>query len=188
MDWISILLLAVGLAMDAFAVSISSSITLKKITFRGALKIASYFGLFQALMPLVGWMAVIGFRSLIQNLDHWIAFGLLAAIGGKMIWESVKMEEETPKSDPLNTVVLLGLAIATSIDALAAGVSFGVLKLNILLVVSVIGVITFVLSFIGTEIGNRLGRHFGSRVELVGGLILIGIGTKILIQHLVEKI
>lgn len=191
MDLISTVVLAFGLAMDAFAVSICTSITLTEIKFRYALKIAFFFGMFQAIMPLIGWLAGISFRHLIGQIDHWIAFGLLSVIGGKMIVESFKIKKsqcEIRESDPLNLYLLLGLSIATSIDALAAGVSFGVLKLNILLVITIIGSITFVLSFLGTRIGKRLGCHFSSRVEMVGGIILIGIGIKILAEHLVNHI
>jgi putative Mn2+ efflux pump MntP len=191
MDLISTVVLAFGLAMDAFAVSICTSITLTEIKFRYALKIALFFGLFQAIMPLIGWLAGISFRRLIGQIDHWIAFGLLGVIGGKMIVESFKIKKnqcEIRGSDPLNLYLLLGLSIATSIDALAAGVSFGVLKLNIWLVITIIGSITFVLSFLGTRIGKRLGCHFSSRVEMVGGIILIGIGIKILAEHLANHI
>lgn len=191
MDLISTVVLAFGLAMDAFAVSICTSITLTEIKFKYALKIAIFFGMFQAVMPLIGWLAGISFRHLIGQVDHWIAIGLLGVIGGKMIVESFKIKKsqcEIRESDPLNLYLLLGLSIATSIDALAAGVSFGVLKLNIWLVITIIGSITFVLSFLGTRIGKRLGCHFSSRVEMVGGIILIGIGIKILAEHLVNHI
>jgi putative Mn2+ efflux pump MntP len=187
MDLISTVVLACGLAMDAFAVSISSSITLKEIKWKHALKFGLFFGVFQAGMPLLGWLAGIGFRELIQGIDHWIAFGLLASIGGKMIWESFK-DCDTPGNNPLKLHVLLSLSVATSIDALAAGVSFAVLKLNIVLVITVIGAITFVLSTIGARIGYRLGCHFRERVELIGGIILVGIGIKIVIEHIVYKI
>jgi putative Mn2+ efflux pump MntP len=187
MDLISTVGLACGLAMDAFAVSISSSITLKEIKWKHALKFGLFFGVFQAGMPLVGWLAGIGSRELIQGIDHWIAFGLLASIGGKMIWKSFK-DCDTPGNNPLKLHVLLSLSVATSIDALAAGVSFGLLKLNIIMVITVIGAITFALSTIGARIGYRLGCHFRERVELIGGIILIGIGIKIVIEHLVYKI
>lgn len=174
--------------MDALAVSISGSIALKEIRIRHALKIAAFFGLFQAIMPLTGWLAGLTFRKLIQDLDHWIAFGLLLFIGAKMIYESMKDDCESKTVNPLNTFVLLGLSVATSIDALAAGVGFALLRLNILIIVSIIGGITFILSFLGARLGRRLGCHFGARVERLGGLILIAIGIKILIHHLMEKI
>ncbi|UCH95946.1 MAG: manganese efflux pump [Candidatus Aminicenantes bacterium] len=188
MDLISTVVLAVGLSMDAFAVSISSSFTLKEIKWKHALKFGLFFGVFQAIMPLFGWLAGIGFRDLIQEIDHWIAFGLLALIGGKMILGSFKKDCNPAENDPLKLHVLLGLSVATSIDALAAGVSFGLLKLNILTVVTIIGAVTFALSAIGARIGRRLGCRFGERVELVGGIILISIGIKIVIEHIVNKI
>jgi putative Mn2+ efflux pump MntP len=191
MDLISTVVLAFGLAMDAFAVSICTSITLREIKFKQALKVAFFFGMFQAIMPLMGWLAGIGFRRLIGQIDHWIAVGLLGVIGGKMIVESFKIKKsqcEIRESDPLNLSLLLGLSIATSIDALAAGVSFGVLKLNIWLVITIIGSITFVLSFLGTRIGKRLGCQFSSKVEILGGIMLVGIGIKILAEHLVNHI
>lgn len=177
------MILSVGLAMDAFAASISSSITLKQIQFKQAFKIAFFFGFFQALMPLLGWLAGLGFRGLIEDFDHWIAFGLLTLIGGKMIKESFSVDCQTNKSNPLKLPVLLTLSVAVSIDALAAGVSFGVLKLHIVAVITTIGVITFLFSLIGCRLGYHLGCRFGKRVEFLGGLILIGIGLKILLQH-----
>jgi putative Mn2+ efflux pump MntP len=187
MDLISTIVLAGGLAMDALAVSISSSIALKEAKWIHALKFGLFFGLFQALMPLIGWLAGMSFRSLIKDIDHWIAFALLSLIGGKMIMESFKKDCDSPKTNPLSLYVLLGLSVATSIDALAAGVSFGLLKLNILIVISIIGAITFALSTIGARLGKRLGCHFGERVELLGGIILIGIGIKILLEHLFNR-
>jgi putative Mn2+ efflux pump MntP len=187
MDVISTVILACGLSMDALAVSICSSLALDEIKWKHALTFGLFFGIFQAGMPLIGWLAGIGFRSLIKDIDHWIAFGLLLLIGGKMVVESFKKECRT-KPNPLSLHVLLGLSVATSIDALAAGVSFGFLNLNIFTVITIIGVITFTLSTLGARIGKRLGCHFGERVELLGGIILVGIGTKILIQHLVNHI
>lgn len=186
MNTITILLVAVGLSMDAFAVSISSGVTIDRVKFRHALKIGGFFGLFQALMPLLGWLAGFGFRALISGIDHWIAFGLLALIGGKMIFESFKKDCPQNKVNPLDTVVLLGLAVATSIDALAAGISFALLKINILYTVSLIGVITFGVSMVGVFLGKQLCGFWGKKIEIAGGMILIGIGLKILIEHLLQ--
>ncbi len=188
MDLISLLILAVGLSMDAMAVSVSTGICVKEIAYRDSLKMAGFFGIFQAIMPLTGWTLGISFRKLIQGVDHWVAFGLLFLIGGKMIYESFKSNCETTPNNPLKFHVLLGLSIATSIDALAAGVSFAVLKLDIIKVILIIGFTTFSISFIGTRIGKRVGCHFSSRVELIGGIVLIGIGVRILIQHLISRI
>ncbi len=166
MNTMTILLLAVGLSMDAFAVSISSSVTIGKIKFRHAFKIGAFFGLFQAFMPLIGWAAGLSFRALISGIDHWIAFILLALIGGKMIYESFKLDCQQNKVNPLNNLVLLGLAVATSIDALAAGISFALLKINILYTVSLIGIITFGISMVGVFLGKKLCGFWG--ILLVG--------------------
>jgi len=185
MDLISTVILAIGLSMDAVAVSVSTSMAEKEMSAFHSFRMAFFFGIFQAVMPLLGWLAGLSFRSLIQGVDHWIAFVLLAIIGGKMIYESFHEDCDCEPRKAMTLTVLLGLAVATSIDALAAGISFALLKMSILIVVSIIGVITFTLSFIGTRIGKKVGCHFSSRVEIIGGLTLIGIGIKILIEHLV---
>ncbi len=188
MDIISILLLAVGLSMDAFAVSIANGVAGKKMTAKidTALILGLFFGGFQILMPTVGWLAGIGLRHFISKFDHWVAFLLLLAIGGKMIYESFESHDETKGSDAstLSLATLFVLAIATSIDALAVGLSLSFLNVSIWLPVIIIGLITFTLSFIGVHIGKKVGHIFGNRVELIGGLILIGIGIKILVEHL----
>lgn len=185
MDLVSIILIAFGLAADAFAVSLSSGMTLKDLKIADAIRIATFFGGFQAFMPAIGWWAGMGFRDAIAAFDHWIAFGLLAFIGGKMIYEAVHpdSEEETFR-DPRNLYILLILAIATSIDALAVGLGFSVLSISISLPVILIGVITFFMSFVGVLIGDKLGQLFANKVEIVGGCILIFIGLKILLEHL----
>ena len=184
MDAITIIAIAFGLAMDAFAVSITSGITIKNLKVNNALKIALFFGLFQAIMPLVGWLAGLSLRGFIAEIDHWIAFGLLCIIGFKMIYESSKMEANNKKIDPLNVYVLLMLSIATSIDALAVGLSLSFLNVSIALPAIIIGVVTFLLSIFGVYFGNRFGHYFERKIEIIGGLILIGIGVKILIDHL----
>ncbi len=185
MDMLAIILIAIGLAMDSFAASITSGVTIKDLKLNNALKIAIFFGGFQALMPLVGWFAGIGARDFISGIDHWIAFGLLTIIGSKMIYESFKVRSEKKRIDPLSIHVLLILAIATSIDALAVGISFAFLGIAIVTPAIIIGVITFSLSFLGVYLGNRVGPFFEKKMEIVGGLILIGIGIKILIEHLI---
>jgi putative Mn2+ efflux pump MntP len=175
--------IALGLSMDAFAVSISSGITITNPRIENALKIAIFFGAFQAFMPVIGWLAGLGLRELISRVDHWIAFGLLCLIGCRMIYESTRGGSEKKILNPLSLGVLLVLSVATSIDALAAGVSFAFLKVSILIPIIVIGSVTFLLSFLGVFVGNRSGRFLQSKAELVGGLVLIGIGTKILIEH-----
>ena len=179
-----ILLIAVGLAMDAFAVSITSGITIDCLKIRYAFRIALFFGLFQAFMPIIGWLAGVGLKQYVEKFDHWIAFGLLVFIGGKMIYEAVWIREVEKKCDPLNVIVLLGLAVATSIDALAVGVTFAFIRVPIITPAIIIGVITFFISLCGVFIGNRMGDRLGSKMEVIGGVILIGIGVKILFQHL----
>lgn len=180
----SIILISLGLAMDAFAVSITNGITIQCLKIRNALKIAVFFGGFQALMPLIGWLAGLGLKQYVESFDHWIAFGLLLFIGAKMIYEAVWINEVEKKCDPLNLIVLLGLAIATSIDAMAVGITFAFLHIAIFTPAIIIGLITFCLSFAGVFIGNRIGDRLGSRMEVLGGIILIGMGCKILLSHL----
>jgi len=169
--------------MDAFAVSISNGIIVQKDKLKLALKLGLFFGGFQAIMPLIGWLAGFSFKEMISDIDHWIAFGLLLIIGLKMIYESFGMDSEQEKKD-LSYYTIIILSIATSIDALAVGVSFVFLKVDIILPVILIGIITFVMSFLGVFLGNKFGKLFGSKIEIIGGLVLIGIGTKILIEHL----
>lgn len=177
--------IALGLAMDAFAVSVSSGITIRNPRIENALKIAIFFGAFQAFMPVIGWLAGLGLRELISQVDHWIAFGLLCLIGCRMIYESTKARSERKILNPLSLGVLLVLSVATSIDALAAGVSLAFLKVSILFPVIVIGAVTLILSFVGVFVGDTSGHLFENKAEFVGGLVLIGIGTKILIEHTV---
>lgn len=184
-DLFSIILIAFGLSADAFAVSVSSGMTLKGVKIQDAVRIATFFGGFQAFMPVVGWWAGMGFRDAIAFFDHWIAFGLLALIGGKMIYEALHPDgDEDNVRDPRNIYTLLLLAIATSIDALAVGLGFSLLSISISLPVILIGVITFAMSFCGVLLGKKLGEWFSNQVEIIGGCILILISTKILFLHL----
>ena len=185
MDMISIVIIAVGLAMDAFAVSITSGITIKRLHINHALKIALFFGLFQAIMPIIGWLAGLSLRDYISAIDHWIAFGLLSFIGCKMIYESLTVQSSKKEINPLNVYVLLVLSVATSIDALAVGVSFAFLKVSIVTPVIIIGTVTFLLSYLGVYIGDRIGHFFENKIEIAGGLLLIAIGIKILVEGLV---
>ncbi len=170
--------------MDSFTVSIASGFTIKRPTINNALRIAASFGSFQAMMPVIGWLAGLSIRYLISCVDHWIAFGLLSVIGGRMIFEAIKPRSDETGIDLLNIYVLLVLSIATSIDALAVGLSLSCLNVPIVTPVITIGIITFLLSFFGVFLGNRFGYFLGNRVGAIGGLILIGIGIKILIEHL----
>lgn len=183
MPLLEILLLAVGLSMDAVAVSLGQGLCMPVMNYRTAWRLAGAFGVFQMLMPVLGWLAGLAFRTLIASFDHWVAFLLLAAIGVKMIHEA---REETccEKGErPLTWLLLLGLALATSIDALAVGLSFSFLKMNITTPVLIIGAVTFTLSFAAVRLGHRFGAMLGRRMEVVGGLILIGIGLKIFLSH-----
>lgn len=184
-----LILIAVGLSMDAFAVAVCKGLSMKKLNYRQGFVIALFFGVFQALMPLVGWSLGMRFDQYISAYDHWIAFVLLALIGGKMILEAREKADEEPESfDKLNIWELFVLAIATSIDALAVGITFALLpNTNIWASVTLIGSITFALSFAGVIIGNRFGSKYKSRAELFGGIILIAIGFKILVEHLTGK-
>ncbi len=184
MDFITIFVIAVGLAMDAFAVSIASGVTLKCFQVKPAFRVAVFFGGFQALMPVLGWIAGSSFQKYIQAFDHWIAFGLLSFIGGKMIYESFVIKEAESKCDPNNLTTIFILAIATSIDALAVGLSFSVLRVQIITPVIIIGIVTFLLSLVGVYIGGKFGSLFENKIELIGGLVLISIGSKILVEHL----
>lgn len=184
MDFLSILLIAVGLAMDAFAVSISCGLTMDKLRTRHVLRIAFCFGLFQALMPLAGWVLGIYFKNFIASIDHWVAFVLLAFVGGHMIWET--REGCKKRQNPLDWHVLLLLSVATSIDAFAVGLTFAFLDVAVATPVAIIGCVTFILSYVGVHIGDKVGCYFEKKVEWLGGLILIGIGLKILIEHLIK--
>lgn len=186
MDYMELILIAIGLSMDAFAASISKGLCLAEIKYKYAFIVAFFFGGFQFLMPLLGWLLAKSFATYIVSFDHWIAFLLLSFIGGKMIVEALKKHEiECCSTTLIDVKNLFFLAIATSIDALAIGVTFALLpNINILLSVAIIGVITFILSFIGVFIGHIFGSKFGKWSEVLGGIILIFIGLKILVEHL----
>ena len=185
MTFLELILIALGLAMDAFAVSLSNGMAIPNLKIRDALKFGIYFGIFQAIMPLIGWAAGCLFCDYITAFDHWIAFVLLAYIGGKMVYDVIRGEEEESRGDTQFSVLVV-LAIATSIDALAAGVTFAFLPENmgIFFMVSIIGIITFVLCTLGALLGKVLGMAFGRWSQLAGGIVLISMGLKILIEHL----
>lgn len=190
MTGLEIWLLAIGLAMDCFAVSIASGIILKRVQLRPMLIMALAFGFFQALMPLLGWIGASFFSHLIESIDHWVAFAILAFLGGRMVMESFKDEGCRHEFDPTSLKVVSALAVGTSIDALAVGISFAFLGVRnfaaILPPIGIIGFVSFALSFIGLMFGIRFGCGIARklRAELWGGIILIIIGTKILIEHL----
>ena len=174
--------IAVGLSMDAFAVSICKGLAMKKMNWKNAGLAGLYFGGFQMFMPLVGYLLGTGFRDKITSIDHWIAFVLLAFIGINMIKEAFSDEEEADSSFDVKTMLIL--AVATSIDARAVGVTFAFLNVQILPAVSLIGVTTFVLSAVGVRVGNVFGSRYKSKAELAGGIILVLMGVKILLEHL----
>lgn len=216
MGFIELILIAVGLSMDAFAVSICKGLGMRKLNYKQALIIALFFGGFQAIMPLIGWALGVQFQHYIESIDHWIAFALLAFIGGKMLWDALREGPEVPcssassaveqGSDPLdlldsskttsvltteeandgklNLRELFMLAIATSIDALAVGITFAFLQVDIVPAVTSIGLITFCLAFIGVVAGNRFGAKYEKPATIIGGVVLILIGLKILLEHL----
>lgn len=186
MGFIELFLIGVGLSMDAFAVSVCKGLNMRdKINYKHAGLIALFFGGFQALMPIVGYFLGVNFESLIKSFDHWIAFVLLAFLGGRMIYEAVTEKDDEEAADgSLKIKELFMLAIATSIDALAVGITFAFLSVNIWSAVSIIGATTFILAFAGVIIGNKFGSRYKSKAEIAGGIILILIGTKILLEHL----
>ncbi len=186
MSFIWILGLAVALAMDCFAITLGLACSARGLTLKQALRMAAFFGGFQFAMPVLGWLAGDRLLGLIRYFDHWVAFGLLALIGGRMIFESVHMsdEEKACRPDQTQGHRLLVLAVATSIDALAVGLSLGVVRSGIVYPAVIIGITSFVLTVAGAKLGPVVGRLVGKRAELAGGLILIGIGVKILVQHL----
>lgn len=184
MHFYTLLLIALGLSADATAVALCSGSLIRHLKLNKALKIAYFFGGFQGLMTLLGWLIGTSIIDLIRAIDHWIAFGLLTLVGCKMIREALDHSNPDQSVDPLDTKTLTTLAIATSLDALAVGISFATLEINILQGSLLIGGITFGLALIAVFVGHRFGGMFGKKIEILGGLILIGIGIKILFEHL----
>ena len=178
------ILIAFGLAMDAFAVSIASGLVIERLTVRHVFRVAFHFGLFQALMPVLGWLAGSTVAQYIESWDHWVAMALLGLIGGKMLIDSQSTKEEVPPADPTRGWSLVTLSVATSIDALAVGLSLAMLRVQVWLPALIIGVVAAFMSAIGIACGSRLGRRWGRRAELAGGLVLIGIGVRIVVSHL----
>ena len=183
MGLIELFLIAVGLSMDAFAVSVCKGLAMPKCTFKKAAIVGLWFGGFQALMPAIGYILGAQFQEAIASIDHWIAFVLLALIGGNMIHEALDNDEEEADAS-LDVKTMFLLAVATSIDALAIGITFAFLKVNIIPAVCLIGIVTFIISFAGVKIGNVFGARYKNKAEIVGGVILILLGLKILLEHL----
>ncbi|MCE5230264.1 manganese efflux pump MntP family protein [bacterium] len=177
--------IAVGLSMDAFAVAVACSLTLREIQLRQVFRLAFHFGLFQAMMPMIGWIIGQGAAHYIINYDHWVAFGLLAFVGGKAIYEAVYGEDEAAnRADPTRGMSLIIFSLATSVDALAVGLSLAMIGVDIIYPAALIGIICAAITTLGMLIGTKVGAHFGQRMEIAGGLVLIAIGAKILFSHL----
>ena len=183
MGVLEILLIAIGLAMDAFAVSVCKGLSMKKMNWKKAIIVGLYFGAFQGIMPVIGYFLGATFESLVTKIDHWIAFGLLTFIGIGMLKEAFAKDCENC-NDNVDFKTMIVLAIATSIDALAVGITFAFLNVNVLVATLMIGIITFAISVIGVKIGNKFGDKYERKAEVVGGLILILMGIKILLEHL----
>lgn len=183
MGGLEILLISIGLAMDAFAVSICKGLSFKTMSWKKAIIVGLYFGFFQALMPLIGYFLGATFESVVTKVDHWIAFILLGIIGINMIKEAFGNDEEN-QNDKVDFKTMIMLAIATSIDALAVGITFAFLKVNMVIATIMIGIVTFAICVIGVKIGNKFGDKYERKAEVVGGLILIFMGIKILLEHL----
>lgn len=189
MGFMQLVLIAVGLSMDAFAIALCKGLCMRRINYRHAVTIALFFGGFQGLMPLIGWILGKQFEQYITPVDHWIAFVLLGYIGGKMIWDALHEESEGEGAaceleEKLDLKELSLMAVATSVDALAVGITFAFLQVQIVPAVAAIGLITFALSFAGVIVGNKFGNRFQSKAQIIGGAALIFIGTKILLEHL----
>jgi putative Mn2+ efflux pump MntP len=185
MDILTPSLVGIGLSMDCFAVSLAFGSTIKARLFITATTVALCFGVFQAGMTLLGWGAGVSIIILISAYDHWVAFILLAIVGGKMVWEGISGEDQEEPVESIRFYPLIVLSIATSIDALAVGVSFGVLQAAILLPAFIIGIVCFGISFAGGMLGKRLEKVLGNKMEILGGFILILIGVKILYEHMI---
>ena len=185
MSFPALLLISLGVAADAFAVALAQGLRLRRLRHRDALAVAATFGLFQAAMPVVGWALGTRLRTYVMEVDHWIAFGLLLLIGGSMMWQAWRGGDEEPGGDaPVPVSDLLVLGVATSIDALAVGIGLAFLEVSIALAAATIGSVTFVLAFAGVHLGHRAGVRYRGPAEVVGGLVLIAIGTKVLLDHL----
>ncbi len=192
MDNLTLTGIALGLSLDAFAVSLTSGTIIRELRFRHGLRMSFFFGAFQTLMPILGWAAGTFFASAVSGFDHWIAFGLLAFVGGRMIWEGLPRNKDESDLDYCNPVThdcrhlptLLMLSLATSLDALAVGLSFAFIGVSVLVPSLVIGLITFAVSLSGYFIGKKIGEKINLELDIIGGIVLVGIGIKILAEHL----
>lgn len=186
MSIFTLFIFAISLSFDTFAVSITTGFISNSIKFWQATKIALVLAFVQGLMPLLGWLIGISLKDLISVCDHWIAFALLSAIGIKMIYDSVTQEEEQKNFNPFNPVMLIGIAVATSIDAFVVGISFALVEVKILISITIIFVVTYIVAMLGMLFGKTAGKYFGKKIEILGGITLICLGLNILIKHLYE--
>ena len=184
MEPLTLIFIALALAMDAFAVALGAGVVLHPVSKRQLFRLGFHFGLFQGMMPVLGWLAGLSVQSIISAYDHWIAFGLLSFVGGKMIYEAFDDDEEKEKTDPTRGATMVMLSVATSIDALAVGLSLAVIGVTIWTPALVIGITAAILTVVGMLLGGKIGMIWGKRVEVIGGLVLIAIGLKILTEHL----
>lgn len=183
MGFIEIFLTALGLSMDACATSICKGLSMKKYNIKKGLIIGLYFGIFQGLMPVIGYLLGTSFENFITKIDHWVAFVLLSTIGAKMIFDAFSNDKDST-NDSVDFKTMLPLAVATSIDALAIGITLAFLKVNIILSAIIIGITTFIMSFLGSKLGNKFGSKYEKKAQILGGIILIFLGIKILLEHL----
>jgi manganese efflux pump family protein len=192
MDFIVLFGIACGLSLDAFTVAITNSTVIHDLELKHGLRMAIFFGFFQMVMPIIGWAAGVTFSHYVQEIDHWIAFGLLAFVGGRMIYSGLPFKNKEEVSCDYNTgqdcrhlPTLLMLSIATSIDAMAVGLSFAMIKISVIIPSMIIGVVTFAISLAGYFIGKKLGNRLNIQLDIIGGIVLIGIGIKILLEHII---
>ena len=185
MDLLFLILIGIGLSIDSLAVSVTTGAYTKDIKLKYVLKTALFMAIFQGAMPLIGWLIGSSFKNVVESYDHWIAFILLLVIGVKLIYDGLtESSEDKSRLDMTKNTVLAGMALATSIDALIIGIGFGFIDINIWLAIFIIGVTTFLFSFFGVYIGEKIGNKINTGIEVVGGLVLIGLGVKILIEHI----
>ncbi len=184
MNLLSLTLFGVGLSIDSLAASIATGACSKQIKLKHVLKVAAFMAFFQGTMPLIGWLIGLSFRKIIEDYDHWVAFILLLGIGGKLIYDGVKNSIKQVETNSTKNMLLAGMALATSIDAMILGIGFGLIKTNIWLAMIIIGFTTFMFSSAGVFLGEKLGNKINKGIEIFGGLVLIGLGLKILLEHI----
>ena len=184
MNLFSLILLGVGLSIDSLAASITTGACSKNIKFKYIIKVASFMAVFQGVMPLIGWLIGSSFKNMIEDYDHWVAFILLLGIGGKLIYDGLSNSPNKSDINIKNNMLLVGMSIATSIDAMIIGVGFGLIEINIWLAMLIIGITTFIFSIVGVFVGEKIGNKINNGIEIFGGLVLTAIGLKILLEHI----